>query len=128
MRYVIAVLFGIVGIIHLLPLVGVVGGERLQQLYGVSLNDINLEILMRHRAVLFGAIGVFLCVAAFRQELQVSALYIGLVSVVSFLVIAWTTGGYNPQISRVVFADIIALICLIVIALNFVFDAMKKPQ
>jgi hypothetical protein len=49
----------VVGIIHQLPLTGVLSVSRLQVLYGVTITDPNLEILMRHRAVLFGILGAF---------------------------------------------------------------------
>jgi len=104
----------VVGIIHLLPLTGVLGVPRLQALYGVTITDPNLEILMRHRAVLFGILGAFLIYAAFRPGLQLAALIAGAVSVISFLVIAGTVGGYNAGIARVVTADIVAVVCLLI--------------
>jgi hypothetical protein len=54
--------------------------------------------------------------AAFRPELQAIALVAGFVSVVSFLAIAWSVGGYNAAIGRVVTADLVALLCLIIAA------------
>jgi hypothetical protein len=54
--------------------------------------------------------------AAFRPELQAIALVAGFVSVVSFLAIAWSVGGYNAAIGRVVTADLVALACLIIAA------------
>lgn len=104
----------IVAIIHLLLLSGAIGGERLAALYGLSFNDPNLAILMRHRAVLFGILGLFLLFAAFRPQFQVIAFIAGFVSVVSFLWLAWSVGGCNTQIARVFMADIVALACLII--------------
>jgi hypothetical protein len=104
----------VVGIIHLLPLTGVLSVSRLQALYGVTITDPNLEILMRHRAVLFGMLGAFLIYAAFRPGLQLAALIAGAVSVISFLVIAVLVGGYNTGIARVVTADIVAVVCLLI--------------
>jgi hypothetical protein len=104
----------VVGIIHLLPLTGVLGVSHLQSLYGVTIDDPNLEILMRHRAVLFGILGAFQIYAAFRPGLQLAALIAGAVSVISFLVIAGMVGGYNAGIARVVTADIVAVVCLLV--------------
>jgi hypothetical protein len=54
MRFILPAMLLIVGIIHLLPLSGVLSAHRLQILYGIVIEDPNLEILMRHRAVLFG--------------------------------------------------------------------------
>lgn len=128
MRYLLMIAFIIVGIIHILPLLGVVSNERLQQLYGISISDVNLAILLLHRAVLFGIIGIFLCVAAFRQELQIAALCIGFISVLSFLLLAWSIGGYNPQVERVVFADIVALVCLVIASIAWYFGQQQRPQ
>ena len=68
---------------------------------------------MRHRAVLFGLLGVFLLVAAFRPALRTLAIIAGFVSVTSFIAIAWSVGGYNDAVNRVVIADIIAIVALI---------------
>ena len=67
---------------------------------------------MRHRAVLFGLLGLFLLFAAFRPALQTLAFIAGLVSVISYLWLAWSVGGYNALLARVFMADIVALICL----------------
>ena len=102
----------IAGIIHVLPLAGVVGSERLAALYGVDFSDPNLAILMRHRAVLFGLLGVFLIYAAFRPSQQPVAFVAGLISAAAFLGLAWATGGYNSLLAKVVAADVVALVCL----------------
>lgn len=104
----------VVGIIHILPLAGVLGADRLNALYGLAIDEPNLSILMRHRAVLFGLLGVFCLVAAARQSLQLIALVAGAISVVSFLVLAYATGGYNDALGRVVTADWVAAAFLII--------------
>lgn len=114
MRYLVSAMLLIVAVIHLLPLSGVPGGERLASLYGISVNEPDLAILMRHRAVLFGLLGLFLLYAAFSPPLQTLAFIAGFISVLSFLWLAWSVGGYNAQVARVVMADIVALVCLIV--------------
>ena len=114
MEKVVTGLLMLVGIIHLLPVSGVLGVERLAALYGVSLAEPNLEILMRHRAVLFGLLGLLLVYAAFQPSLQPLTIIAGLVSVVSFIAIAWSVGGYNDSVRKVVIADIIAIVALVV--------------
>jgi hypothetical protein len=119
MRYILSAMLTVVGIIHLLPLTGVLGVSRLHTLYGVTIADPDLEILMRHRAVLFGMLGAFLIYAAFRPGVQLAALIAGAVSVISFLVIAGLVGGYNTAIARVVTADVVAVVCLAIAALAY---------
>ena len=114
MRYLVSAMLVVVAIIHLLPLSGVLGTERLTALYGLSFDEPNLAILMRHRAVLFGLLGVFFLFAAFSPPFQTVAFIAGFVSVVSFLWLAWSVGGYSAQVARVVIADIVALVCLII--------------
>ena len=113
MRHTLTAALLVAALIHLLPLSGVLGAERLATLYGVPVADPNLMILMRHRAVLFGLLGVFLGVAAFIPELQATALVAGAISVVSFLWLAVSVGGYNAAIARVVVADLVALVSLV---------------
>jgi hypothetical protein len=114
MRYIVSVMLVVVAIIHLLPLSGVLSSERLTALYGISFNEPNLEILMRHRAVLFGLLGAFLLYAAFQPAVQVLAFIAAFFSVVSFLWLAWSVGAYNEQVGRVFMADIVALVCLVI--------------
>jgi len=114
MKYLVSAMLIVVGVIHLLPLSGVLGSERLTALYGLDFNEQNLEILMRHRAVLFGLVGAFMVFAAFKPAYQTVAFVGGFVSVLSFLYLAWSVGGYNTQVGRVVLADVVALGCLIV--------------
>ena len=103
----------VVAIIHLMPLSGVLGAERLAALYGLDFGEPNLALLMRHRAVLFGLLGAFLLAAAFRPEWQPLAFAAGFVSVVSFLWLTWGSVR-NPEVGRIVAADVVALACLVV--------------
>ena len=113
MRYVVSAMLVVVAIIHLMPLSGVLGAERLSALYGLQFGEPNLALLMRHRAVLFGLLGVFLLAAAFRPEWQPLAFAAGFVSVVSFLWLAWGSAR-NPEVGRIVAVDVVALACLVV--------------
>ena len=126
MRYLVSAILVVVAIIHLLPLSGVLGGERLVALYGLSFNDPNLAILMRHRAALFGLLGLFLLFAAFRPQFQAIAFIAGFVSVVSFLWLAWSVGGYNTQVAGVFTADIVALTCLIIGFVAYLYVQQQK--
>ena len=122
MRFIVASMLLAVGIIHLLPLSGVLSAARLFDLYGITFEDPNLEILMRHRAVLFGLLGIFLLTSAFLPNLQLAGLITGFVSVVSFLYLAYSVGGYNDQVNRIVTADKAALVCLLVGSITYAIN------
>ena len=129
MRYLVMISLCVAAVIHLLPLIGVLGGNRLQSLYGVAIEGPDLQILMRHRAVLFGLLGTYLLVAAFVPAMQPTALAMGLVSVLAFLLLAWTTEGYNASIARIVTADVVALVALLIgTAAYFVIRSKTWPQ
>jgi len=120
MQYIVSIALLVVAVIHLLPLMGILGVDKLNSLYGLSIaGDANLEILMRHRAVLFGLLGTFLVLAVFKAQYQVIAFIAGFISVLSFMWLAWSVGGYNLEIARVFKADIVALVCLTIGAIFY---------
>ncbi|WP_223164833.1 phosphopantetheine adenylyltransferase [Massilia mucilaginosa] len=104
----------VAALIHLIPVTGVLGESSLAQLYGVRLHDRNLLILMQHRAVMFGLVGLLLIAAALIPAYRPLAYFAGLVSVTSFLMLAWWAGDYNFSIGRVVSADLVVAACLLV--------------
>ncbi|MEM8561659.1 MAG: phosphopantetheine adenylyltransferase [Pseudomonadota bacterium] len=109
----ITVLMLTIAIIHLLPVAGMLSVERLHELYQIEINDKDLEILMRHRAALFGILGLFIAYAAFTPMLQPIAFVVAFLSLASFFYLSLSVGDYNPAIRRVVMADIVAAICLL---------------
>ena len=121
MRHVVSAMLVLVAIIHLMPLSGVLGAERLAALYGLDFGEPNLALLMRHRSVLFGLLGSFLLLAAFRPEWQPLAFVAAFASIASFLFFAWG-GARNPQVQRVVVADVVALVCLLVAVVAYVYE------
>ena len=125
MRYLLMASLIVVGIIHLLPTIGVLGPERLETLYGVTLTDPGLVVLMRHRAILFGLLGSYFVLAAFVPSLQLSALVMALLSVVSFLGLALSSGPVSPAIARIVAVDWVALAAVVV---GFVAYALLHRQ
>ena len=128
MRFILPIMLLVVGIIHILPLSGVLSAARLFELYGMTFDDPNLEILMRHRAVLFGLLGIFLICSAFMSSLQLPALIAGFLSVVSFLYLSYSVGGYNEQVNRIVIADKVALVCLVVALVSYLVKIFNTEQ
>ena len=116
MSYLISAGLIIAGIIHILPISGVWGVHQLHQLYGIRLDDGDLTILMRHRAILFALLGTLMLVAVFKPHYQILAIAGGLVSTCSFLWLAWSGNGYGEGLEKVVMADIIAIAALLTAA------------
>ena len=122
-KQIISGLLLIIAVIHLLPITGFISVNRLNDLYGIGIDNNNLEILMRHRAILFGLLGAFFAYAAFVPSLQPLAFIGAFVSIASFFYLAFSVGGYNGAIQRVVTADIVAAVCLIIAVILSIFDA-----
>ena len=105
MRTLATVLIVIVSVINLLPIAGVTSIERLQAAYGVTIDGPNLEILLRHRAALFGVVGGLLLAAAFHAPLRPAAYAAGFFNMLSFMLFAWLVEGANPELRRVALVD-----------------------
>jgi hypothetical protein len=108
----ITVLLIIIAVIHIIPISGFAGVARLESLYGVPVSGNNMEILMRHRAVLFGILGVFFAYAAFTPSVQPLAFIAAFVTLASFFYLAASVGEYNAAIRKIVIGDIVAAISL----------------
>ena len=110
----------VAAVIHLLPVPGILGPDCLARLYGVAIADPDMTIMMRHRALLFGVLGLFMLAAAAKPEWQAPAAVAGLVSAAGFILLAWQVGGYSPAIARVVTADIVAVAALLISGVGLV--------
>lgn len=106
-----AALFVLVGLVNLLPVIGVMSGERLQAMYRVTLASPDLVLLMRHRAMLLAIVGGLLIAAAFRPELRTAAIVAGFVSMLSFVALA-AGEPVGAALRRVATVDIVASILL----------------
>ncbi|KQV88475.1 hypothetical protein [Pelomonas sp. Root1237] len=117
MKLLVPLTLALVALLHALPLAGVLGATKLSALYGVDARDPTLELLLRHRAVLFGLLAAFLGSAAWQPALRGLGLIAGLVSVASFLVLALPAGPLPPALATVVKLDIAALLLLLAAAI-----------
>ena len=109
---IVAGLIVLAGIINFLPVMGVFSAARLETLYRVDIADPTLEILLRHRAVLFGVIGGFMIAAAFRQRFHLPAIIAGLIAMLSFLWLYYLTGDPPRSLLSIAYADIVGVSAL----------------
>lgn len=112
MNHVISSLLVVVGLINFLPVIAVVSADRISQAYAIPVEEPNLEILLRHRALLFGVLGGYILYAAFKPGLQASAMVLAAISMLGYLYLCWSVGGHNPNLHRVLLIDILGLVCL----------------
>jgi hypothetical protein len=119
MTAVIGIAMVLSGLIHLLPLVGVAGRSRVAAMYDVRVDGPDLAVLLVHRAVLFGLLGALLIAGAWVDDLQPYAIGAGLISDIAFLVIARMNPGINPAMQRVVRADVVSVVLLVVAAISW---------
>lgn len=104
-EWIIRLSFAVTGLIHVLPLVGVVGRPALERAYGITLGEGNdLTILMQHRAVLFGLLAAAclaaVAVPAWRWPAGIAAM----ISMSSFVLIA-AMQPHGLAIAKVMWID-----------------------
>lgn len=115
------------GVINLLPSLLAVLPTRIQKSYGVAIPDVNYELLLRHRAVLFAMIGGLMIFSALAKKYYEVAAGAGLISMMSFVVLHWLIGkGITPELRTVMRIDAAATIVLLVGLIAFRLLA-KKP-
>jgi len=119
--------FVLAGLVNLYPLVGVLGAGNLQSLYGVAIENGDLVMLMRHRAVLFGLLGALLLFAAFRPAWRRVALIAGLTSMITFLILAMPLGERSTPLKQVFWVDLVAILVLAAGAWLSRFSDYRRP-
>lgn len=105
--------FVMVGVLHLLPLSGLASSARLAALYGVSVNERDLLLLLTHRAVLLGIVGAGLVAAAFHPPWRWAATFSAMISMASFLALGLRFAPLHPALVRVAKADAIGCAVLV---------------
>ena len=111
-EWLIRLAFVAAGVIHLLPLMGLLGRPMLERAYGVQLGEgQDLVILMQHRAVLFGLLAAACLSAVFTPAWRVPAGTAGLISMLGFVVIA-ATQPHGAAIAKVMWIDVGASLLL----------------
>lgn len=105
-------------LIHLLPLPGVLGGEWLVKLYGIAVPDAGSEFLLRHRAIVFGLMGLALLAALRVRPWRLPFVLFVLASDLAFLLIAALDWPQSTALQRVIAFDglSVALLMLVLVS------------
>lgn len=99
----------VVAVIHLLPLPGLAGAAALQGLYGLPALDPASELLLRHRALLFGLLGGGLLLALRLPDWRLPLLWLTLAADVGFLLLVPGAPELNTALQRVAAFDVVAV-------------------
>jgi len=114
MKWLAVAAFLLAGLINAFPLIGVLGAAQLESLYGMDFEGADLQLLMRHRAVLFGLVGGLLLCAAFKPRLRPVASVLGLLSMASFMLLTWPLQEHGVALQRVFWADGVGCVALVI--------------
>ncbi len=103
------------GIINLLPSILAFIPNKISQSYGIEIPNSNYELLLRHRAILFGIIGGIMIYSAITKNNYSIAVLIGLISMISFILLfKLVNGEINHELNKVMKIDIVGIIILLI--------------
>ena len=105
----------IAGIINAIPALIAFLPAKITASYGIDIPDANFELLLRHRAVLFGIIGGIMIYSAILKKNYDLTTLIGMISMVSFLLLYFTIDGeINAALTTVMKIDTFAILQLLI--------------
>lgn len=102
-------LFG-VALIHCAPLLGLAGGDSLRQAYGLSQLDASTELLLRHRALMFGLWGAGLLAAQQWASWRRPLLLATAISDLGFIALLLASPSAHPALQRIAYGDAVSLL------------------
>ena len=114
----------IAGVINLLPSVLAFLPDKISKSYGIEMPNENYELLLRHRAILFGIIGGLMIYSAVAKKHYEVSTFIGLISMVSFIVLFFLIGkDINSDLKKVMTIDIVGTVIL---CIGFILLKLKS--
>ncbi len=105
----------IAGIINIVPSILAFIPDKISSSYGIEMPNANYELLLRHRAILFGIIGGIMIYSALTKKYYSLAVCIGFISMISFVVLLkLVNGDVNPELNKVMRVDIVGIVILLI--------------
>ena len=100
------------GVINFIPSSLAFLPKKINASYGINVTDGNLELLLRHRAVLLGIIGGLMIFSAISKRYYDLSVIIGSISMVSFVILYHNIGTINDELKKVMLFDVAAIVIL----------------
>lgn len=119
----------ITGIINILPSILAFIPNKISNSYGIEILNSNYELILRHRAVLFGIVGAIMIYSAMTKRNYLMAAIVGLISMSSFVLLyVITKGEINSELTKIMKIDIAGISILLfgLVMLKFKRDDLKK--
>lgn len=114
MEVILRICLFISGLINLFPSMLAFLPSKIQSSYGIEILDANYELILRHRAVLFGIIGGLIIYSAISRSNYMLAVVVGLVSMSSFVLLFGSIDGViNSELRKVMHIDMVTSIVLL---------------
>lgn len=112
------------GVINLLPSFLAFLPDKISKSYGIDLPNQNYELLLRHRAVLFGIIGGLMIYSAIAKKYYELATTVGLISMISFIILFYLIGkDMSTELKKVMIIDVVATAIL---CIGFIMFLLKS--
>jgi len=102
----------IVGVINFIPTIAIISAQKLEAAYSIKLISNDLIILLRHRALLFGILGGFILYSVKATSYQGAAMIMAGISMLGYVVLMFTVGGYNEALYKVLIIDVVGIVIL----------------
>lgn len=104
----------IAGVINALPALLAFLPDKIGSSYGIEVPNANYELLLRHRAVLFGIVGGLMIYSAFSKKNYAMAAGIGFISMLSFVVLLHVmTGEISAELRKIMMIDVFGMLILL---------------
>ena len=114
MEHIFRISLFIAGIINFIPSLIAFWPDKISKSYGIEIPDSNFELLLRHRAILFGIVGGLMIFSVFSKKYYDLSVILGLISMVSFLILYFSIDGINKELAIVMKLDAFAIVILII--------------
>lgn len=111
------------GIINILPSLLAFLPNKISKSYGIEIPNANYELLLRHRAILFGIIGGLMIYSAIVKKYYELSTIAGLVSMISFIILYFIIGkDISQELKKVMLIDLVATVIL---CIGFILFLLK---
>jgi hypothetical protein len=116
----------VAGLINLLPSMLAFLPDKISKSYGIEIPNANYELLLRHRAILFGIIGGLMIFSSIVKKYYEIATIAGLISMTSFILLYFLIDrGISSELKKVMVIDILASLILLIGLVIFLITSKK---